>query len=181
MGYRMLKNLISVVVAMALLCSLSTRAATTSPEQVKPAEVHIGIYANQLLGMSIKDNNFDIDYYLWLRWKDPELKPNSSIELLNGRQSCQTIAEEQKKDWFYVTLRCVSKVTRFWDLSRFPLDDQVLELVFEDNNNDIAALKYIPDTPNSNISKVFNVSGWKVGELYTADSKVKCNTLVFNG
>ena len=163
----MIRLLLSLVLLVATTVSASATAESAQEVTNKTAEVYIGVYANQLLGMSIKDNNFDIDYYLWLRWKGSDITPNKSIELLNGRQSCQIIAEEKKGEWSYVTFRCISKVTKFWDLSRFPLDNQRLELVFEDNNNDIEALKYVADEPNSNISAGFNVSGWKIDKMQT--------------
>lgn len=170
----MIRFLMITAVCCALLFS-SMASGASSPDalqedKTQAAEVYIGVYANQLLGMSIKDNNFEIDYYLWLRWKDSEITPNKSLELLNGRQTCQIIAEEKKEEWSYVTFRCISKVTKFWDLSRFPLDSQSLELVFEDNNNDINALKYVPDVQNSNISTTFNVAGWKIDKTKSITS-----------
>lgn len=127
-------------------------------------KVTVGVYANRILGLSIKENSFDIDYYLWLRWKGDRLKPHKTIELVNGTQTCEELSDDTKNGFHYITLRCVAKVTKFWDLTRFPLDSQRLELVFEDNYSGLDSLRYVADAANSAIGKSFTVSGWEVKE-----------------
>lgn len=165
-------NLLKIFVSLSLLFVHVNLAAAATSQIDKDAsnKVSIGVYANRILGFSIKDNSFDIDYYMWLRWKGDRMKPHKTIELVNGTQSCQALSEEQKNGFHYVSLRCVAKVTKFWDLTRFPLDSQRLELIFEDNNSGLDSLRYVPDSSNSAIGKSFTVSGWEVKDTYTEAS-----------
>ncbi len=165
-------NLLKIFVCLSLLV-VPVNFAAAAPSHIDEdvsRKVDIGVYANRLLGFSIKDNSFDIDYYMWLRWKNDRMKPHKTIELVNGSQSCQELSEEQKNGFHYVSLRCVAKITKFWDLTRFPLDSQRLELVFEDNNSSLDSLRYVPDSSNSAIGKSFTVSGWEVTDTYTEAS-----------
>lgn len=160
----------TAVCLLLLLLPVQAAVASVAVDHVntnKKTKVYIGMYINRLVDLSIKDNNFSIDYYLWLRWKDSAIKPNKSLELLNGKNACQTVVNENRNGWNLVTLRCESKITKFWDLSRFPLDSQSLELMFEDNFYELGSLEYVPDVNNSNISKSFNVPGWTINNIST--------------
>ena len=126
------------------------------------APVHIGVYANQLTGMSLKDGYFDIDYYLWFRWQDKRLKPHKTTELTNGKQNCITVAEEIKAGFHYVTLRCSARVNKQWELADYPLDNQVLELKFEDGALDEESLQFVADAASSTFSPEFKVPGWEI-------------------
>ena len=85
---QLLQSLIMLVAA-----TISTASATASSRQVanKAAEVYIGIYANQLLGMSIKDNNSDIGYYLWLRWKHSGYSANRKIQIDGSKPNQKSV------------------------------------------------------------------------------------------
>ena len=134
--------------------------ATTARADV-PA-VTVGVYVNQIYGIDIKNNSFNVDFYVWFRWTGaPELKPIETFELSNGRITSKSgIVRRTIAGQSYVIARVVASITKFWDLRRFPLDDHTLELQIEDGEHDTRELVYVPDEANAAISPTLQVSGW---------------------
>ena len=57
----------------------------------------------------------------------------------------------------------VATITQFWDISRFPLDDHILNLSVEDSDNEEFKVKFVADTENSRTGPNVRVPGWTVG------------------
>lgn len=156
---------------LVLLFAGAARAQEPAPATT---EVVVGIYANQVPTMSLKDNRFQVDFYIWFRWKGEELKPHETFELANGKiDSRQVITKEVIEGQNYAVLRCTATVVKFWDVARFPFDDHVLELYIEDNDSEETLLRYVADEANSTISPDLRVPGWRVVGAKVA---VKSNT-----
>lgn len=140
----------------------ATSGSTEPGAEKPPAEVYVGLYVNQIYGMSLKENQFTTDFYIWFRWKDPEYNPIESFEVVNGR--VESMKDYKKDDveggGFYAYRRVVATITEFWDVSRFPLDNHTLVINIEDGDNEEHKLKYIPDTANSGMNPDVEVPGW---------------------
>lgn len=132
--------------------------------QEEPKKVYAGIYLNQITSLSLKDNQFTADFYIWFRWKDKNIQPLESFDVVNGYiESKQGVYEDTIKGFNYAVCRVIATMKKFWDISRFPLDNHVLTIEIEDNENEEFKLKYIPDTENSGINPRVQVPGWNVG------------------
>jgi hypothetical protein len=126
----------------------------------KLSVVTIGMYVNQIPTMSVKENRFQADFYVWFRWAG-DLKPYESFELTNGRiESRQVVLKELKTGEHYAVLRCTATIVKFWDLRRFPFDDHRLSLEIEDNANEDHLIRYVADAENSAISPELQLPGW---------------------
>ena len=127
-----------------------------------PTTVTVGVFINHVYGIDIKNNQFNVDFYIWFRWQgDPELKPVDTFELSNGRITSRSgISKRLIAGQNYVIGRIVASITKFWDLRRFPLDDHTLELQIEDSEHDTRDLVYVADAANATISPELQVSGW---------------------
>ncbi len=129
-----------------------------------PALVHVGVYINRINDMSLRDNRFVSDFYIWFRWQDKDLKPYESFEIANGHMdSRETIYQDVVEGFQYAVVRVTATITKYWDIRHFPLDNHVLTLEIEDSQNEDFKFKYIADADNSTISPDVQVPGWDVG------------------
>ncbi len=127
-------------------------------------KVYVGVYLNQITSISLKDNQFTADFYIWFRWKDKNINPLESFDLVNGNiESKEGIYQDEVKGFKYAVCRVDATIKKFWDISRFPLDNHILTIEIEDNDNEEFKLRYIPDEENSGIDPQVQVPGWKIG------------------
>ncbi len=144
-------------------------AGSTSPD------VHVGIYASQIHSVNLKENKFTIDFYIWFRWTNPELRPHKTMEVANGKIDLNEGTDEPEllpDGTLYAYRRIVADITQFWDVTRFPLDDQTLEVAIDDSANEEDKLRYIADAKNTGIDLRAQVPGWKIeGVSGTVGSK----------
>ncbi|MBI3270067.1 MAG: hypothetical protein HYZ53_13660 [Planctomycetes bacterium] len=127
----------------------------------EPAEVIVGTNLNQIYALDLKGNQYSADFYIWFRWMDENLKPLETFELAKGRVTSKTgVVQKKIGDLNYASCRVLATITHFWELARFPLDDHILELQFEDNENEASQMVYVPDKENSGVSPAVRVPGW---------------------
>ena len=148
-----------------LLKTVSTppkTADTNAPEKSEPQKVYVGIYVNDIFGVSLADYKFDADYYIWFRWKGA-LKPLSTFQTANGRINKKDgVVEKKIGEWNYASCRVTSTFQEHWDLRHFPFDTQVLALEFEDNENDIGTFQFVADTENCALDPGIRLPGWQI-------------------
>lgn len=129
-----------------------------------PASVHVGVYVNRIYDLSLRDNRFVSDFYIWFRWQDKELKPYESFEIANGHiDSRETIYQDVVEGFEYAVVRVTATITKYWDIRPFPLDNHEVTLEIEDSQNEDFKFKYIADANNSAISPDTQVPGWNIG------------------
>jgi hypothetical protein len=134
----------------------------------EPAKVVVGVYVNQVYAVSLKENRFSVDFYVWFRYADDELKPMETMEVVNGKIESKSGLVKKKIDGVnYALCRVVATVTKFWDISRYPVDKHVLQIEIEDGESDSKALLYVPDKENAGLSSAAQVRGWKIAGFRT--------------
>ncbi len=154
---------VTLILSIFQISSLSAQES-----EAKQAEIYVGIYLNQIYAVSLKDNQFSADFYIWFRWQNENVNPLASFELVNGRiESKDGEYEDTIKGFNYATCRVVATVTKFWDVSRFPLDNHTLTIEIEDSENEEFKLKYIADAENCGRNPEIQVPGWKVANALT--------------
>ncbi len=144
-------------------------AAAAVPAPSGPVEVTVGIWINQIHELSLKENYFVADFYVWFRWKGEDLKPQNSFALVDGRIESKTEAVtrvlENGDNYAYV--RVVARMTKFWDVKNFPLDDHQLSVIVEEEENEDNKLKYVIDAANSGTEPRIRVPGWSLAKKET--------------
>lgn len=143
-----------------------TPASAKTPEPAAPAgpqKVYVGMYVNDIFGVSLADYKFEADFYIWFRWQGSGLKPLATFQTANGRINKKDgVIEKKIGDWNYASCRVTAVFQAHWDLHRFPFDKQVLALEIEDNESDVGLLQYIPDTENIAIDPEVRLPGWLI-------------------
>jgi hypothetical protein len=111
--------------------------ATT--EQTEPDVVTVGAYLNDVQQIDLHANNYVVDFYLWFRWKNPEIDPSSSIEFVNHSESWGTIItksseepEQLEDGTLYQSMHVQGRMSRKMDLRNYPFDRQSIQILMED-------------------------------------------------
>lgn len=156
-----------------------TESGKTEPERTPPAghendipvDVKIGVYMDRIPALSMRDSLWTGDFYIWFNWKDDNLHPGDTFQVVNGEILSRNKLEEKNENGeHYALYRVTARTTKTFDTTRFPRDDHLLTLFIEDTSLQSYQLRYISDDVNSDISSRVSVPGYKV---YDTSSVVK--------
>jgi hypothetical protein len=130
--------------------------------------VTVGVYVNRIHGIDLAASTYFLDAYVWLRWTG-ELDPAGKLELVNGIDRWgMTVApdyDEPKVDATGARHQVLHVEGRFqhpFDLSRFPLDAQDVDLVLESSLHAVEQLVLVPDVAGSGVSPSVRLPGWRI-------------------
>jgi hypothetical protein len=131
--------------------------------------VNVGIYLDGIESFSIKDSYWTPTFYIWFRWKgEGSLNPGKNFRLVDGK-----IEKKDLQDSYhapdgtnYELYKVVARVTKFFNTTRVPLDDHMLNIYIEDSSNDVRLMRYVSD-PASDISSRVKVSGYDITGMGT--------------
>jgi hypothetical protein len=166
MGNSTSKNHRVCIYSVLVLVLLVT--AVSAQEQEEPRDVYIGTYVNRIYDVSLKDNRFTIDFYVWFRWQGNDIKPQESFEVVNGTiESIDGLYEDVIDEYNYASCRVIATITKFWDVSQFPLDGHILTLEIEDTDNEEFKMRYIADQENCALNPEVQVPGWTVSRHWS--------------
>ncbi len=127
-------------------------------------EVKIGMYVESLRNISIDNSSFDAVFYLWFSWEgEKEFSPGASFQLVGGQISEKTLVSERSEDdSHYQRYKVTATVDKYYDLTRFSLEDHMLNIYIEDTTRDGSRLRYVADVEETNISSRVSVPGFEV-------------------
>jgi len=124
-----------------LAANLPCLATPSTAIPVVPAEVKVGLYMVDLYDLSIKDESFIADFYLWMTWKG-DFNPEN-FEFMNGEMEVKDHPDTKKKDGInYICWRCRGKFRSPLDFRNYPRDHQTLKIEIEDAFHDTKELIY---------------------------------------
>jgi len=141
----------------------------TAPQMLSASEVaqsipvKIGVYIDRIVDTSIRNSAWIVDFYIWFNWKGSKINPGGNFQIVDGEILSKTKKITYKSgERNYALYRIKAKVTKFFNVSRFPLDDHVLTIKIEDNNHQFQTLRYIGDQETSNLSSRVKVPGYRI-------------------
>jgi hypothetical protein len=132
-------------------------------QEAKPADVYVGVYVANIPSLSIRDNRFDSDLWVWFRWADAELKPAETFEVVGGRISnreCKSYGLRQGLN--YDLCKISVQATQLFDVGMFPFDNQQIQVRIEDKDHEADSLRYVADAENCAVDRYLNVPGWRL-------------------
>lgn len=155
------------------LDSLSTHDRYLSPMETtpinsdhEPIDVHVGIYLDRISLLSVRDNKWMADFYIWFRWIGDGIDPGENFQVVYGEiKSKQKQFERVNGREHYQQYQVIAEVTKFFNTTRFPCDDHLLMIPIEDCANDSIELRYVPDLANSGFSKNIRMPGYKILQM----------------
>lgn len=151
----------------------------------EPIIVNVGVYLLDLYELDLKEESFMADFYIWMTWKDgsstdhdgelvsatndPRAKEFTksrfdNFEFMNGELEEKTSEQGRMVNGTcWRSFRCRGKFRSALDFRSYPLDTQLLTIVIEDADNDIAQLRYTFEPAGRAKPDVISMSGWKPG------------------
>lgn len=140
-----------------------TTADRTLPADAKPTEVLVGIYVDRILELSVKQVGWTVEFYLWFRWRGLEPKSFEGFLIVDGTaDSSELEVDETINGERYQRFRVVAKITKFFDVSRFPCDDHLLTIGIEHPAFQRHEVIFVADKENSSISSRVSVPAYRL-------------------
>lgn len=174
---RFVRVLLAMVAVMgAPLMQPATAAA--APAKNQPDKVVVGAFIHDIQQIDLEADSFTIDFYLWFRWTSDKADPADSIEPMNSNGVDNTTSSSTGgvtgKPLFdeplimpdgskYMAFRYQGVFSRKMNLEKYPFDVQTLAVIFEDQNQDVRELEFVPDTTPVAISPAVTMPGYEIG------------------
>ena len=163
---RLLGGLLAVLLLVAPTQAQQPTASAepTAADTAKQiTEVHVGSFINQLFDLNLRENKVTADLYVWFRWQGDHVNPPETFEIINGKvEEKQFQPTREVMGWNYAYGRVLVTFNKYWDVTRFPMDEQTIDLIIEDADADENALLFIPDTKNTSYSKEARLPGYSI-------------------
>ena len=137
------------------------------PTDAQPTRMVVGMYVDRIVELSIKDTSWTVDFYLWFRWSGAEVLGDNieKFQVVNGTiESSKLESEYENGEEHYQLHHVVAKISKGFDVSRFPCDDHLLTIDIEHPAFQRETLLYVADQANSHISSRVSVSAYAVRE-----------------
>ena len=136
------------------------------PANSTPTKVLSGIYVDQIHGVSLPDSTWTVDFYLWFKWNGSQVSPGENFQVIDGNIDKKELVDNytngtEHYEIYYVT----ASITKFFDILRFPVDNQILYIDIEDKKNERQDLIYVVDNGTSGINSNVQVHGYNVSKL----------------
>ena len=131
--------------------------------------VHVGVYLDNIDNFSIRDSFWTTTFFIWFRWTgDRALDPGKTFQLVDAKIEKKELLDERygADGVNYQRYRVSAKVIKFFNTTRVPLDDHMLNLYVEDGSRDATKLRYVADT-ESKYSSRLKVPGYNIGSFAT--------------
>lgn len=130
---------------------------------VNQIPVEAGIYVDRIPKLSMPDTNWSVDFYLWFRWWDENIDPGKDFQVIDGEIVTKELKAKFALDGTrYALYRVVARVSKFFNVSRFPRDDHLLALRIENARHPIGEMVFIPDVPGSAVSSRVEIPGYEI-------------------
>jgi len=139
---------------------------TKPPPTALPAganPVRAGIYVDRIIDLSVKEASWPVDFYLWFRWNGTGVDPGENFHVVDGSiESKEKVDEYTTGNERYVRYRVVARITKFFDVSRFPRDDHVLTINIESPASERRELLFVADKESSGVSSRVQIPGYSI-------------------
>lgn len=111
--------------------------------------VKVGTYIDNIENLSLRDSYWGTNFYIWFIWRgDKDLDPGGKFFLVNG-----TINKKELQENYhgvdgvnYQRYRVSAKIVKFFDSTRVPIEDHMLNLYIEDSARDVNKIRYVADS-----------------------------------
>src|ERR1700755_616510 len=127
----------------------------------KPDTVITGIYITSIHDIDFKQQEYTVDFWLWLRYKNPDFDFLHNLEVPLAKSvetSFATTDTTGGNIYQLMKLQCVMKDS--WIITNFPFDKQTLRLSIENSQYDSKSLIFQPDNVGKHYDPRFALKGW---------------------
>lgn len=154
--------------------SATRGAAWASPPpapETGPEKVTVGVYVQNVQAVDLGSNSFTADFYVWLRWRDPDLDAPAGIEVMNVFEAWALTKTElyeeprKQRDGSLVWLaRYQGNFNSPLSVADYPFQKQNLRFVFEDALHDVERVVYVADKEPITVNPEITLAGYNFEE-----------------
>jgi len=127
------------------------------------AKVSTGIYVDRIFDVDLRHTHWKVDFYIWFSWSGPNVHPGAQFQIINGEILTKNLEVKTTiGDGHYELYRVTAKITKFFNISRYPRDDHLMTIRVEDSSRQFFDLTYVPDGSGSNVSSRVEIPGYKI-------------------
>lgn len=160
------------VYAMAQDTAEASAAVTEAVTQnTSPEEVVVGVYINDIQQLDLQTHSYAMDFYVWLRWKNPDMNPSATLEYMNPFElwgHMPTPLYEEPQDLpdgsKYMAFRYQGKFNSKLPLEKYPFDVQNLIVEFEDNSMVASDQIFVADDIPITLNPEMTLPGYILGK-----------------
>jgi hypothetical protein len=177
---RLPASLIRVLLVLVAVVAIPLGLPASVHADTGPDTVTVGVFINDLQDIDLASENFTVDFYLWMRWKNPAIDPSLTVEAMNSEGTQNTTSSstggvsgeplydtplDMPDGSKYQVMRFQGVFSRKMNLEKYPFDTQVLEMVFEDKRTDTSRLEFVSDTTpvTVNDGPAMSIPGYVLG------------------
>jgi Neurotransmitter-gated ion-channel transmembrane region len=152
----------------------TAEAADTMPDDGVPSEpdqVIVGIYINDIQQLDLQTHSYAMDFYVWLRWTNPDINPALTLEYMNPFQLWGHIPTPLYEEpqvlpdgSLYMAIRYQGQFNSKLPLEKYPFDNQSLLVEFEDNSVGASRQIFVPDTNPVSLNPEMTLPGYILGK-----------------
>lgn len=153
--------LLSVCCTLYCVAAIAQQPAVTPPDTVRT-----GIYITSIHDIDFKQNEYTINLWLWLKYKNKTFDFVQNLEIPQAKTFTKlytTIDSSNNSIYMLMKLQCVMKDS--WRINHFPFDRQRLWLSLENSQFDSKSLVFAPDTLGNHFDPRFTLRGWNIDSL----------------
>lgn len=137
-----------------------------APEpEVKPIwQPRVGVFITSLHSFDLRNQSYNVAFWTWFVHPYDDYKPELTTEIVNAHtyNREKTFVEEKENNVKWAQAKFTGKIAHQWDVSNFPFDRQVLQIIMEDSELDSSGVQYVADTHNSKVDQNVHLSDWKI-------------------
>ncbi|HEY2727487.1 MAG TPA: hypothetical protein VGI61_09970, partial [Parafilimonas sp.] len=138
-------------------------------QKPKPDTVLTGIYVTSIHDIDFKQQEYTVDFWLWLKYKNADFDFLHNLEIPLAKTVQQSFATTDTVDgkiYLLIKMQCVMKDS--WAITNFPFDKQTLRLSIENSQYDSKSLVFKPDTLGKHFDPRFALHGWTIDSFHMA-------------
>ena len=126
-----------------------------------PDTVKTGLYITSIHDIDFKQNEYTINFWLWLRYKNKAFDFAQNLEIPEAKSFTKlysTIDSSRGEVYTLMKLQCIMKDS--WKIRHFPFDKQKLRLSLENSQFDSKDLIFVADTLGKHYDPHFTLRDW---------------------
>jgi len=134
------------------------------PANSTPTKVITGIYVDRVKELSLSDSTWTVDFYIWFKWNGSDVNPGENFQIIDGEvdnDKKELVDEYTNGNEHYQIYYITAKITKFFDVLRFPVDSHVLTIEVEDKKTERPDLIYVVDNA-SNVNSKVQIHGYQI-------------------
>lgn len=142
---------------------------STAVGDEQPAIVVVGVYVNDVQALNLREHSYAMDVYIWFRWRDEEISPQESMEIVNPNElwghTSELLYDEPIRlpsGELYQVRRVQGRFSRKFFFDNYPYDRQELVVEFEDSVHETNRLIYQPDVEAVAVNPRLKLPGFLV-------------------